>query len=199
MTFHPINYSVNLDNDSEDVAQDMKLLQEINELFRQNTMKQQTNSLVDETLAKNVNWFDPDGENYVDPFEDSQTRLSLIALIDKFRKKILVINTDQPHRFFVPGGRPKVFEASHLAAIRNFYNLTKIKIESDKLTELLIAKIDPKLTVTTYVSFVCNNGMPPVLLPGVHWVPIVELNKFRHPAFKAYYSELYITLFQYLY
>lgn len=63
-----------------------------------NVKKNALANIVDPILAAGQNYYNPYEKNYIDPYQDSKNRLSLLALVNKFNKTILVITLD-PKRF----------------------------------------------------------------------------------------------------
>ena len=182
------------------------------------TPKTSLANIVDPTLAAGVNYYNPYEKDYKDPYQDSPNRLSLLALINKFNKTILVMtvnnsnrfssnnlnsnrfllnnlntnhfransfdniyatntintsnntnkitniinrftNNTPRHNFYIPGGRCKIFESFENAAVRQFEQLTRIRLDSDKTNKLISDQIIVKTNTLFNDNSTDNNGV----------------------------------------
>ena len=153
-TFEDLNLVTQIDTISSDVPYEKSLSGNASPQMR----------LVDPVLAAGHNYYNPYEKDYIDPNQDSKNRLSLLALIDKFNKKILVItkpqrptnhyynflsninrnpynNNGQSHLFYIPGGKCKIFESFENCALRHFQQSTRIQLDHAKITKLNCDKI----------------------------------------------------------
>jgi hypothetical protein len=156
-------------------------------------------SFINKTLVGNINYLNRDADNYVDPFQNSTARISLVILIDKFSKQILVLKTTGKHKFFIPGGYPKIFESSEHAAIRLFQRLTGIIIDDTKITRLQYLTENNMPTMCTYLSLVCDEVSYQNKNKQCQWIPINHLKTFNDKYFQKYYNYLYNAILQYIY
>lgn len=142
---------------------DLKLISSINTLsddvtYKTSYSKTPTNSfmnIVDPQLAAGKNYYNPYEENYIDPNQDDNNRLSLLVLINKFNKTILVMTKPGTHHFYIPGGKCKIFESFENSAIRNFEQLTRIRLDSEKITPLVCNEV--KIKKKTLLNVLDNN------------------------------------------
>lgn len=195
---------------------------------RPDTSKQKYR-LIDPELAKDHNYLNPYEENYVNPYQDSLNRMSLLVLINKFTKKLLVIglNQNQPNdiafRYYIPGGRCKIFESFRDASFRLFKQHTGIELDTSKLTTLLFAKVrnpehikymqnplkehhqkenipPPYLEVCTFIGFIFDEKTYKFMKHrNCRWMCIKKLQYYPDTIFHYYYKYLYSAMIPYLY
>ncbi len=159
-------------------------------------------NIVDPKLSFGINWYNMYEENYVDPMQDSVDRLSLLVLLDKFHKKILIVKVNDKHLFFIPGGRPKIFETSENAAVRNFESICGFSLNKNKLKKILCEKIVKSNQIThvsTYVSFHFEEKNYHLRNINSEWVSIALLRNFNSGFFNKYYKLIYFMCLQHLY
>lgn len=210
--------------------QDLKILSEIDggisdTITYEGAEKKQNDvneTIIDYKLAKGKNYYNPYLDNYINPKTLSNDRLVLIALIDKFSKKVFILPTYSYNRYTIPGGRPYIFENSENAAVRKFKEVTGILIEKKKIFKLcnkdiFITKsvlmqtpethetpetqqITHTVKVCTYIVFVFDQ-MSYIQTPQYndHWLPIKELTSYNSKNFNRYYSHVYTCILQHLY
>ena len=194
MDFLKINVQI-----PQDLKEDMKLLSEINNTLEISSKKQNENEFIDKTLSKGQNYLNPYEDGYVDPNQDSQGRLVMMCFVNKFKKEILVVNTAMQHKFFIPGGKPKIFEGDLHAAIRFFKQITGLQTETKKTVKLLKAKLDFQTDVTAFLLLCCQNAELLHQKPHVRWLKLEEIKNINHPLFQEYYKRLYYNIIQFLY
>ena len=157
--------------------------------------------LIDPVFAKGENYINPFKDDFIDPNQESPNRISILALINKFNKKILVIEVNDSHNFFIPGGKNKIVESFKNSAIRNFEHLTNISLDKKKVYKLCCAENKEGLELCTFICFVFDEDQQKINTShhNVKWIPIKHLYHYNNDKFKNYYRFIYQSILKNLY
>lgn len=160
---------------------------------------------IDMKLADGKNWYNPFEDNYINPKQLDPYRVTLLVLINKFTKKLLVIAP--PYQtYYIPGGKPKIFESSSNSAIRNFHLNTGVKIDKNKIIQIFEKKIQISHNISinceTFLGFVFDEQLTCSKIScnkNLAWIPLKYLKSYPNRKFKNYYNSLYASIIQNLY
>ena len=157
--------------------------------------------LIDPVLANGKNYINPFKDDFIDPNQDSPDRISILALINKFDKKILVIEVNEPHHFFIPGGKNKIVESFKNSAIRNFKHLTNISLDKKKVYKLCCGENSKGLELCTFICFVFDEEQQKINTShqNMKWIPIKYLYHYNNDQFQNYYRFIYQSILKNLY
>lgn len=153
--------------------------------------------LIDPALTNGKNYTDPTKPDFIDPNTDSKDRLALLALVDRYRKRVLVLLTGKRNEFVIPGTYAKLVEPYRNAAARGMENYTGVKIDKEKTERILCLKDNNGLEICTYLcySFDVRN----MKKKKVKWVPIFKLYYYNDIYFATYYRFVYHAVMKALY
>jgi len=149
--------------------------------------------IIDPSLVKGRNFFDPTRDDFIDPNTDSNTRLVIMCLVDKYTKTIFVMLNKQPYRYWLPGGKPKIIEPADRAALRIFHSITGLKLDSKKIINLYN-------TPTTNIFFTLHFDKKLIKRTlDTAWVPLEYLRYYQNKSYEFLYKMIYIKIMNILY
>ena len=148
---------------------------------------------IDPKLTKGRNFTNPMREDFIDPNQDSPTRLVIVCAVNKFDKTICVMLNDQQYRFWVPGGKPKIVEEAKHAGIRIFKDITGLELNPEKVKDVYKTKdIDVFLTI----NFDKDKMRKDVKMS---FIPLDYLRFYPNQYFSYLYKMMYLRIMNDLY